>query len=171
MEPRIISSFEEFAEAMSNLHDCPFDLDKAAFDKQAGTWIGKFYRPLWEDQGDSKGIKFLFWRWELPVVHAIVTVARVRDVQVMDDQDIERYTLNEIERTPDGIRIRSNEAMFIDIHLAEGIEATYDEQPLPGARAIYRGFFLVESGPKIEGAGLDEPGGSGQLRFPPTPRK
>ena len=49
-----------------------------------------------------------------------------------------------------GIRLRFNERLYIDLALAWPIAATYDEQPLPNLCAIYRQYFLVQSGPSIE---------------------
>ena len=151
VEMQRVSSFEELYEIMSNLHDCPFDLDEATFDEAAGRWSGTFFRPLWEHPGAERRWFFLVYcRSRLPVAQASICVTGVTDVQVIDDQGIGRYTLNEIERTGEGVQLRFNEVLRIDLHLAAGIEGTYDEQPLPGVRAVYRTFLIVQSGPKIE---------------------
>jgi hypothetical protein len=42
---RDISSFQELDEVMSNLHDCPFDLDRAKFNQITKTWTGIFLSP------------------------------------------------------------------------------------------------------------------------------
>ena len=146
-----IASFEELLDVMSNLHDCPFDLDKAMVDEAAGRWIGRFLRPLWEDPGaEHKKVDLLFSRSRLPVALGSLCFEGVTNVQVVDDQGIGRYTLNEIERAPHGVRLCFNEAMRIDLHLAGDFGATYDEQPLPGVRAIYQQFLLLQTGPTIE---------------------
>ena len=44
---------------------------------------------------------------------------------------------------------RYPEALHIDLHLAGGVLATYDEQPLSGICAIYRQYFLMQTGPEI----------------------
>ena len=146
-----ISSFEELDEVMSSLHDCPFDFDRTSLDDATGTWSGTFLRPLWEDpRAEHRGVSLLYVRSRLPVVEATLTVSGVKSQSVIDDQGIGRYTFNEVERISNGLLLRFNEAMRIDLHLAGPIAATYDEQPLPGFCAIYRQFFLVQSGPVIE---------------------
>ena len=146
-----ISSLEQLDEIMSNLHDCPFDLERATFDVDAKTWTGIFLRPLWEDpRAEHWGFPLLFVRSRLPVTEASLTVAGVSAVQIIDDQGIGTYDFNELERAPDGVRLCFNQALRIDLNLAGSIDATYDEKLLPGVRATYRQFLLVQSGPKIE---------------------
>ncbi len=84
------------------------------------------------------------------MVEATLTIAGVKKHAVVDDQGIGRYTLNEVERISDGVRLSFNEALHIDLQLAGGVLAIYDEQPLPELCAIYRQYFLIQSGPKIE---------------------
>lgn len=136
---------------MSNLHDCPFDLDEATFDEQAGTWTGKFFRPVWEDSAaiEHTRSKLVFSRCRLPVVLASVCVSGVQDVRVIHDQGIGWYTLNKIKRISAGVRIEFCEALDIDLRLISGIDVSYDEDPLPGMRAVYRYFLSIESGPEI----------------------
>ena len=83
------------------------------------------------------------------MVEATIKFAGVQNVEVVDDQGIELYTFNEIERGSNGVRLLTNQAMQIKIDLLAPISATYDEKPLPGLRAIYRQFLLVQSGPEI----------------------
>ena len=146
-----ISSFEQINEVMSNLHDCPFDLDRAVFDAATETWRGTFLRPLWDDpRAKHRGLSLLYLQSQLPVVEATLTIAGVRNHSIVDDPGIGRYTFNEIKQITDGVRLVFNEALSIDLHLSGEVLATYDEQPLPGVCAIYKQLFLVQSGPRIE---------------------
>jgi len=145
-----ISSFEQLDEVMSNLHDCPFDLDRAVFDATTGTWRGTFLRPLWDDpRAKHRGLTFLYLHSQLPVVEATLTVENVKNHSVIDDQGIGRYSVSEVEQIPNGVRLSFNEALHIDFDLAGSISATYDEQPVSGICAIYRQYFLMQTGPQI----------------------
>ena len=149
-----ISSFKELDEVMSNLHDCPFDLDRANLDYTTGVWQGTFLRPLWEDpRAEHRKLSLLYLRSRLPVVEATLTVSGVRGQAVIDDPGLGRYTFNEVELDANGLQLRFNEALRIHIDIAGSIAATYEEQPLPGFCATYRQVLLVQSGPKIEPLG------------------
>lgn len=89
-------------------------------------------------------------RTRLPVAETWVKVADVRDVTVLDDQGIGRYTFNEVELVADGVCLCFNERMRINLRVSGQLHATYKEQALPTLRAVYRQFLLVESGPFIE---------------------
>jgi hypothetical protein len=145
-----ISSLEQLDEAVSNLHDCPFDLERATFDANAKTWTGIFLRPLWDDpRAEHRGLSLLYVRSRLPVVEATLIVSGVASQAVFDDQGIGRYSFNEIESISNGVRFRFNEALYIDLYLRGPVAATYDEQPAPGLCAIYRQYLLLQSGPRI----------------------
>lgn len=153
--PQRVASFEDLRELMLNLHDCPFDLDEAAFDEQGGTWSGTFLRPLWgHPDAESRRVGIFSTEYRLPVVKASIRIEGVRGIEVIDDQGIGRYTLNDIARAADYVQFSFNEVMRIVLHLAEGIDARYDEQPLPTVRAVYTefsiAFLVVQSGPRIE---------------------
>ena len=146
-----ISSLEQLDDVMSNLHDCPFDLDRAVFDTTTETWRGIFLRPLWDDpRAKHRGFFLLYLHSQLPVVEAALTISGVKEHSVVYDQGIGRYTFNEVEQIPDGVRLSFNETLYIDLNLSGGVSATYDEQPLPDLCAIYTQLFLVQSGPRIE---------------------
>jgi hypothetical protein len=146
-----ISSFEELNEVMSNLHDCPFDLDPAKFNGITKTWTGVFLRPAWEDpRAEHRGLSLLYVRSRLPVVEATLTLSGVMDQSIVDDQGIGQYSFNEIQRIGNDVRLRYNEAMYVDLYLAGSLIATYNEEPLPGICAIYRQYFLLQTGPKFE---------------------
>jgi hypothetical protein len=70
---REISSFDELDEVMSNLHDCPFDLTRAEFNRAAQTWTGIFLRPVWEDPRAEHSGWWLFRSTRLPVVEGTLT--------------------------------------------------------------------------------------------------
>ena len=145
-----ISTFEQLDDLMTKLHDCPFDLKQSSFDKMSGVWSGIFLRPLWDHpRVERHGVSPLYLKTQLPVVEATIKFAGVQNVEVVDDQGIDIYTFNEIERGSNGVRLLSNQAMQIKLDLLAPISATYDEKPLPGLRAIYRQFLLVQSGPEI----------------------
>jgi hypothetical protein len=146
-----ISSFEQLNQVGSNLHDCPFDLDRAVFDATTEIWRGIFLRPLWDDpRAKHRGLSLLYLQSQLPVVEATLAIEGVRNHSIVDDQGIGRYTFNELEHITDGVRLAFNEALYINLHLDGGVSATYDEQPLLGVCAIYKQLFLVQSGPKIK---------------------
>jgi len=145
-----ISSVEQLDEVMSNLHDCPFDLDRAIFNEATHTWTGFFLRPLWDDPGaQHRGFSILYVRSQLPVAEVTLKVSGVRKCFVADDARIGRYSFNQIEPITNGVRFHFNENLDIDLELG-AIDATYDERPLPEVCAIYRHYFLVQSGPSIE---------------------
>jgi hypothetical protein len=145
-----ISSFEQLDEVTSNLHDCPFDFDRAVFDATSETWCGIFLRPLWDDpRAKHRGLFLLYFHSRLPVVEATLTIAGVKNYSVIDDQGIGRYSVSEVERIPNGVRLSFNQALQIDFDLAGSISATYDEQPVSGICAIYRQYLLMQTGPEI----------------------
>ena len=135
---------------MSELHDCPFELDRATFDIDTRTWTGFFLRPLWDDpRAEHRGFSILYVRSRLPVAEATLRVSGVGNCVVADNARIGRYTFNEIEPASNGVRLHFNENLDIDLEL-DGLDATYEERPLPELCAIYRQYFLVQSGPSIE---------------------
>jgi hypothetical protein len=145
-----ISSIGQLDELMSNLHDCPFELDRATFDVDTHTWTGFFLRPLWDDpRAEHRGFSILYVRSRLPVAEATLRVLGVGNCVVADNARIGRYTFNEIEPVSNGVRLHFNENLDIDLEL-DAIDATYEERPLPELCAIYRQYFLVQSGPSIE---------------------
>lgn len=149
-----ISSVEQLAEVMTNLHDCPFDLDRAIFDEVTHTWTGFFLRPLWDDPcAEHRGFSIFYVRSQLPVAEAVLTVSGVNSCEVADEAQIGRYSFNDIEPTADGVRLHFNENLDIDLQLGGVIDANYEERAVPELRAIYRQVLLVQSGPKIETVG------------------
>ena len=146
-----ISSVEQLDQVMTNLHDCPFDLDRAVFDATTHTWTGFFLRPLWDDpRAEHRGFSILYVRSRLPVVEATLTVSGLNKCIVADNARIGRYTFNHIEPISNGVRLQFNENLDIDLELAGTIDAAYEEKPLPELCAIYRQYFLLQSGPSIE---------------------
>jgi hypothetical protein len=145
-----ISSIEQLDEVMSELHDCPFELNGARFDVETHTWTGLFLRPLWDDpRAEHRGVSILYVRSRLPVAEVTLRFSRVSNCVVADDARVGRHTFNEIERVSNGVRLLFNENLDIDLEL-DGLDATYEERPLPELCAIYRQYFLVQSGPSIE---------------------
>jgi hypothetical protein len=148
---REISSFEELDEVMSNLHDCPFDLARAQFDPAAQTWTGAFLRPVWEDpRAEHTGWR-LYGSTRLPVVEGTLTLMGVTEQILNDEEGIDSYAFNELERRSTGVRLRYCEHLSIDLNLAGAVVGTYDEKPLPGLAAVYKQRLLIQSGPYIEG--------------------
>jgi hypothetical protein len=148
---RDLISFDQLAEVMSALHDCPFDLDRAVFSEETLKWTGTFFRPRWDDPAaEHAGWALVYGRSRLPVAEAFVGVANVAATSVLDDVGIGRYNFNQVERTRDGIRLCFNEAMRIELRLAGPVHATYEERVSSRLRAVYRQFLLVQSGPRIE---------------------
>ncbi|SRR6266567_8619833 len=145
-----ISSIAQLDEVMSELHDCPFDLDRATFDAATHIWTGVFLRPLWDDpRAKHRGFSILYVRSQLPVAEVTLNVSGVDKCVVADNARIGRYTFNEIEPVSNGLRFHFNENLDIDFEL-DAIDATYEERPVPELCAIYRQYFLLQSGPSIE---------------------
>jgi hypothetical protein len=148
-----ISSVEQLDEVMVNLHDCPFDLDRATFDEATHTWTGFFLRPLWDDpRAEHRGFSILYVRSRLPVAEVTLKVSSVGNYVVADNARIGRYSFNEIQPITTGVRLHFNEDLDIDLGLGGTIDASYDEKPLAGVCAIYQQFFLLQTGPHIETA-------------------
>src|SRR4030095_11224629 len=104
------SSVEQLDEVLSNLHDCPFDLDRATFDEDTHTWTGFFLRPLWDDpRAEHRGFSILYVRSRLPVAEATLRFSGVGNCVVADNARIGRYTFNEIEPISNGVRLHFNE--------------------------------------------------------------
>src|SRR5262245_25767031 len=111
-----ISSVEQLDEVMSELHDCPFDLDRAFFDDTSDTWTGFFLRPLWDDpRAEHRGFSILYVRSRLPVVEVTLRIRGVLKCAVTDKARIGRYTFNQVERATDGLRLHFNEELDIDL--------------------------------------------------------
>ena len=153
-----VTSFEECYELMSNLHDCPFDLEEAIFDNSISQWTGKFLRPLWEspevERDEQKLILSRFLtteRLRVPAAKAVVRVHGVAQVQIVSDQGIRLYTFNELKATNVGIRLDFCEAMRIELDLANRVDVTYDEAHFPSVRLAYTNFpFGSQTGPRVE---------------------
>ena|ERR1700682_2014966 len=146
-----ISSVEQLDKVMSNLHDCPFDLDRATFDEVTNTWTGFFIRPLWDDpRAEHRGFSILYVRSRLPVAEVTLKVSGVGNYIVADNGRIGRYSFNEIQPIANGVRLHFNEDLDINLELDGAIDANYEERPLPELWAIYRQYFLVQTGPSIE---------------------
>jgi hypothetical protein len=108
------------------------------------------FGPLWDDpRAEHGGFSILYVRSRLPVAEATLSVSGVTNTIVADNARIGRYSFCEIQPTPNGVRLHFNEDLDIDLEL-DGINATYEERPLPELCAIYRQYFLVQSGPFIE---------------------
>jgi hypothetical protein len=145
-----IASIEQLDEVMTELHDCPFDLDRAMFHEATHTWKGFFLRPLWDDpRAEHRGFSILYVRSRLPVAEATLKVTGVSKCLVADNARIGRYTFNQVETIANGVRFHFNENLDIDLEI-DAIDATYEERPLPELCAIYRQYFLLQSGPSIE---------------------
>ena len=135
---------------MSNLHDCPFDLDRATFHEATHTWTGFFLRPLWDDpRAEHRRISIFTVRSQLPVVEVTLSISGVSKCVVADGAGIGLFSFNQIEPIANGLRLQFNENLDIDLEL-ETVDAKYDERPVPELCAIYRESFLVQSGPFIE---------------------
>ena len=146
-----ISSIEQLAEVMTNLHDCPFDLDRATFDEASHTWRGFFLRPLWDDpRAEHRGFWLFYVRSRLPVTEATLTISGINKYVVADNARIGQYSFNEVKPIQNGLRLHFNENLDIDLGIVGALQASYEERPLPELCAIYRQHFLVQSGPSIE---------------------
>jgi hypothetical protein len=105
-----ISSVEQLHGVMSNLHDCPFDLDRATFDEATHIWTGLFLRPLWDDpRAEHRGFSILYVRSRLPVAEATLTISGVSTCTVVDNARIGNYSFNEIDPIANGVRLHFNE--------------------------------------------------------------
>lgn len=145
-----ISSVEQLDEVMTELHDCPFELDRAVFDEVSHTWTGFFLRPLWDDpRAEHWGFSILYVHSRLPVAEATLKVSGVIKCVVADNARIGRYSFNQTERRANGVQFRFSENLNIDLEIPV-VDATYEERPIPELCAVYRQYFLLQSGPSIE---------------------
>ncbi len=116
-----ISTVEQLDEVITDLHDCPFDLDRAIFDEATHMWTGFFLRPLWEDpRAEHRGFSILYVRSQLPVVEVTLKVSGVDKSVVADNARIGRYSFNQIEPIPNGVRLHFNENLDIELELTSG---------------------------------------------------
>jgi hypothetical protein len=146
-----LTTFERLNEVVSQLHDCPIDLDKAVFDRAAHEWRGTFLRPLWESPGAvHKRRALIIVDSRLPIAEGALCFRQVTDVRILNDQGIGTYTLNKAKRMAGGLRFSFNEALELEILFEGVLDATYDERPLPGYTAVYRQYLFAQTGPEIE---------------------
>jgi len=144
-----INSFQELVDCMNELHDYPFTLSEATFDNSQKVWKGIFLRPMLEseDRVVHKG-SFIYGKTECPVAKATLTISSVSNIEVIDDQGIDRYSFNGVQSTDKGFRLEFNEAMMIEFEV-ETIMATYSESELSDKTAVFKNLLIIESGPEI----------------------
>jgi len=148
-----LTTFERLNEVVSQLHDCPIDLDKAVFDRAAHEWRGTFLRPLWESPGAvHKRRALIIVDSRLPIAEGALCFRQVTDVRILNDQGIGTYTLNKAKRMAGGLRFSFNEALELEILFEGVLDGIYDERPLPGYTAVYRQYLFAQTGPEIESA-------------------
>ncbi len=146
-----LTTFEGLNEVMSQLHDCPIDLDQAVFDRAAHEWRGTFLRPLWEGPGAvHRRRALIIVDSRLPIAEGALCFRQVTDVRILHDQGIGTYTLNKVGRLAGGLRVSFNQALELEILFEGALDATYDERPLPGYTAVYRQYLFAQTGPEIE---------------------
>ena len=150
-----LTSFEQLNEVCARLHDCPFDLDDAVFNRSTSMWHGTFLCPAWDDPAaEHRDFLFLVSQSRLPVFEESFGVRHVSDVCVLHDQGIGTYTLELVEQTSYGVRFVFNDRMSIKLFLDGSIEPYYEERGKPTLRARYRQWLiLLETGPRIEQVG------------------
>ena len=145
-----LTTFEALKEVMSQLHDCPIDLDKAVFDRAAHEWRGTFLRPLWESPGAlHKRRALLILESRLPIAEGALCFRHVTEVRVVNDQGIGTYTLNRGERLTGGVRLSFNQALQLEILFGGVLDATYDERPSPDTRLSTENTCSGRLGPKL----------------------
>ena len=145
---RHISSFEELTACMDELHDYPFTLSQATLDASEKVWTGVFLRPMLEAEDRiTRNGSFLAGKIECPVANASVTIRGVSGIKVLDDQGIDTYSFNGVERIVNGFRLEFNEALALEFEV-ERFDATYLETELRDTTAIFKNFLIVESGPE-----------------------
>src|SRR5688572_12196413 len=144
-------SLDELADVAARLHDSPFSLGESTF--QDGFWVGVFLRPVWDDPAvRHRGVPLVFVASRVPVVKALVRVSGVSHVEVVDEARIGTYFFNELEWVGAGLELRFEPRLRITLR-GERLAVTYAEEALADVWADYRQFFLVQSGPRIVGAG------------------
>jgi hypothetical protein len=153
-----LATFRELDAILTELHDCPFDLDSAIFDRASHTWRGTFLHPLWDSPAaQHHGIPLIASVSRLPVAKAVLSVQYVVDSKVVDNQGIGMYTFNRVEEFDDGLRLSCCEAMSVYLYLNGPVRAAYVERLDPALRAVYRQYCFLQAGPRIESV-IEGPG-------------
>jgi hypothetical protein len=144
---------EQLDEVMTNLHDCPFDLDRAIFD--AVPHLDRLLpsSALGRPSRRTPGLLDILRSEPVACDRSSSHGFGVNNCVVADKAQIGRYSFNEIEPTANGLLLHFNENLDIDLELSHVIDANYEEHLVPELRAIYRQVLLVQSGPKIETGG------------------
>jgi len=145
------TTFHQFRDECSRLHDCPFDLDTAVFDPDVGIWRGVFLRPLYDSTRVVRKRKWLvFTRDYYPVLETVVTVRAVHKVTVHDRARIGTYTFNAIEPTASGCRLLFNENLEIDLDFKGEPRGYLRERELGDRRGYVPSLVLVDFGFRVE---------------------
>jgi hypothetical protein len=145
------SGIDDLERQMAWLHDCPFDLAQARFDRATREWQGQFLRPMWGSPKAKQRWRLLVVRESrLPVAEARLRLRRVTDVHVRNDQGIGTYGFNRVEPLPAGVRLLFNERMSVEVLCDGTVEGSYEETVVPDLRAVYRQFLILQTGPAIE---------------------
>jgi hypothetical protein len=146
---RAFADFDGLKRLVDALHDCPFDLGRTFHDVGDSRWRISFYVPQWDHADAQTTRRFLGSVSNLPVAAGTLTVDEVVGIRLEGDQGIERYSLNSVVQTPDGIRFESNQVLTIELVLSGSVRGGYDEELLPGVRAEFRNHLIGQSGPRI----------------------
>lgn len=146
-----LANLGAISERLDSLHDCPFDLDQARFDREAHAWLGLFLRPVWDaPEAQRRRRAVLIVESRLPVVEARLRLRRVTEVRIVDDQRIGRYSFNRIARIKGGAQLIFNEGLKIEMAFDDEPTGTYEEVQAADIRAVYRQLLLVQTGPALQ---------------------
>ena len=146
-----LANLDVISERLDLLHDCPFDLDQAQFDRGTHEWLGRFLRPVWDGpEVQHRRRALLIWESRLPVVEARLRLQAVTEMRIVGDQGIGRYSFNRVERMQGGLKILFNEGMKIVMAFNGEPTGSYEEVFIADIHAIYRQMLLVQTGPALQ---------------------
>lgn len=141
----------ELAPFLNALHDCPFDLDRAAFAPDERVWFGVFLRPVWADPPSKSWRGLLRSKARLPVNEVRLSLRGVDSVTARGDQGIGLYSFDRLDGEPPAFRLLFQEVLALEFVVPDGVVADYAETALPGVTATYSQFLLLQTGPRLDG--------------------
>lgn len=143
--------FEALQAALAEVHDCPFELDQAKFDLKRGEWHGKFLLPVWDSPVAAHIRRWLFIvESRLPIVERNVFISGVTACRVRDEARMGCYTFTWAHRTQQGLQLEFNEGLEIELDVNAPINGGIDDEAVSDRIAVYRQYFIVQTGPHIE---------------------
>ena len=155
-----IDGHESLREICSVLHDCPFELDRATFDRDRETWNGVFFAPtvdpaIAKRPVNPEGLEIqrksvIHTVYRFPLFQMVLSLHGVSAQQVRDGSRIGRYTFNYCRKTAKGWRLVFCEDMEIDLALAGIPRGELRNEGECGRGHVTRLFGIIYSGINID---------------------